>query len=245
MTKGTETATRPPSPRAAAEGAIPRSRREPRRKYVAAGLLSACVLTAGVGAAASTPDDQSVTVASMVPLSEGKAIRLDLAPLPMVALTTTTTATTTPPTTAAPAPVTTAQSAAPVPARVPAPAPEPAPVVEPAPEPIVEPAPEPIVEPAPEPEPAPSGSVEEAIYTFFPDVYDQAIHVASCESGMNPGAISGGGGNWGLFQINTVHRNRVAAMGYSWDQLLDPYVNSHVARSIYDESGWRPWACRP
>jgi hypothetical protein len=33
-------------------------------------------------------------------------------------------------------------------------------------------------------------------------------------------------------------------MGYRWDQILDPNVNAAVARAIYDEQGWRPWACR-
>jgi hypothetical protein len=56
--------------------------------------------------------------------------------------------------------------------------------------------------------------------------------------------VSRGGGNWGLFQINTVHRKRVAAMGYQWEDLLDARVNSLVARSIFVEQGWRPWGCR-
>jgi soluble lytic murein transglycosylase-like protein len=108
--------------------------------------------------------------------------------------------------------------------------------------------PVPAAEPAPvaDPAPAPSGgSVEDAIATYFGDVYDQAIGVARCESGLDPNAVSPGGGNWGLFQINAVHRQRVADMGYSWDQILDPYVNAAVARSIYDDAGgWGPWGCR-
>lgn len=89
------------------------------------------------------------------------------------------------------------------------------------------------------------GSVEDAIATYFGDVYDQAVGVARCESGLDPNAVSRGGSNWGLFQINTVHEQRVVAMGYSWDQILDPYVNAAVARAIYDDaSGWGPWGCR-
>ena len=111
----------------------------------------------------------------------------------------------------------------------------------PAPEPA--PAPQPVA--APTPAPAPAGSVEDAIATSFGDVYDQAIAVARCESGLDPNAVSRGGGNWGLFQINVVHKSRVEAMGYSWDQILDPYVNAAVARSIYDDAGgWGPWGCR-
>lgn len=98
--------------------------------------------------------------------------------------------------------------------------------------------------PAPEPQaPEPRGSVEDAIATYFGDMYSKALSVARCESTLNPNAVSPGGGNHGLFQINTVHRGLVASMGYSWSQIYDPYVNSAVARRIYDESGWSPWAC--
>lgn len=80
---------------------------------------------------------------------------------------------------------------------------------------------------------------------FGPAHAEVAIGVAHCESRLNPRAISAGGGNWGLFQINQVHKQRVTSMGYAWDQLLDPRVNALVARSIFDDSGWAPWACRP
>ena len=91
--------------------------------------------------------------------------------------------------------------------------------------------------------PAP-GTVEATIAEVFGADASAAIGVARCESGLNPGAISRGGGNWGLFQINRVHRQRVADLGYSWEQLLDAKVNSLVAKSIFDEQGWGPWACR-
>jgi hypothetical protein len=72
---------------------------------------------------------------------------------------------------------------------------------------------------------------------------EQAIRVAHCESTLRHDAVSPGGGNWGLFQINTVHRGRVAAMGYTWDQMLLPYENARVAADIWAEQGWRPWTC--
>ena len=72
---------------------------------------------------------------------------------------------------------------------------------------------------------------------------EQAIRVAHCESTLRHDAISPGGGNWGLFQINTVHRGRVEAMGYAWDQMLLPYENARVAADIWAEQGWRPWTC--
>ncbi len=105
----------------------------------------------------------------------------------------------------------------------------------------------PAPEVAEEPEaPAPSGgSVEDAIAASFGDRYDKAIRVARCESSLNPDAVSRGGGNYGLFQINRVHQGMVESMGYSWDQILDPYVNAAVARNIFDSAGgWGPWGCR-
>lgn len=72
---------------------------------------------------------------------------------------------------------------------------------------------------------------------------EQAVRVANCESTLNHAAVSPGGGNWGLFQINTVHKARVEAMGYTWDQMLLPYENARVAAAIWAEQGWRPWTC--
>lgn len=101
----------------------------------------------------------------------------------------------------------------------------------------------------PDSAPPPDGdAAAAAIAQWFPNNYQSAYNVASCEStgghGLDPSAVSPGGGNWGLFQINTVHKERVANMGYSWDQILDPYINAEVAASIYGEQGWGPWSCR-
>jgi hypothetical protein len=96
------------------------------------------------------------------------------------------------------------------------------------------------------PTPPPAASAVEAVIleVFGPVDGRAAIGVARCESHLNPKAISRGGGNWGLFQINTAHRGRVAAMGYQWEDLLDARVNALVAKSIFDEQGWQPWGCR-
>ena len=105
------------------------------------------------------------------------------------------------------------------------------------------PAPPVTVPRAPLPPPAP-GAVEATINEVFGAHGGAAIGVARCESRLNPAAISRGGGNWGLFQINKIHAQRVARMGYAWEDLLDARVNSLVAKSIFDEQGWGPWACR-
>ena len=89
--------------------------------------------------------------------------------------------------------------------------------------------------------------VQLAIKQYFPgDLQAKAVRVADCESDLNPKAVSPGGANHGLFQINTVHKATVERMGYSWNQIYDPYVNSKVARKIFDSAGgsWRPWGCR-
>lgn len=121
----------------------------------------------------------------------------------------------------------------------------PAPVVAPAtPARVTAPAPHvvliaaaPVVTPSP-------GSVEAIILEVFGAHGQEAIRVANCESRLHPGSVSRNGENWGLFQINTAHRQRVAAMGYRWEDLLDARVNALVAKAIFDEQGWAPWGCR-
>jgi hypothetical protein len=115
-------------------------------------------------------------------------------------------------------------------------------LVTPAPPAPAPPTPPTTVAPAPPP-PEPS-SVEAIIEEIFGAHGPAATRVARCESGLNPGAVSRGGGNWGLFQINKVHRGRVEAMGYRWEDILDARVNTMVAYSIFSEQGWGPWGCR-
>lgn len=109
------------------------------------------------------------------------------------------------------------------------------------------PAPAPAAADAPaEPRSYTAAEVEAIILDVFgPGDGPAAVRVARCESGLNPRAISRGGANWGLFQINKVHRGRVESMGHRWEDLLDPRVNAEVAKAIFDGSGWRPWACQP
>lgn len=200
-------------------------RQAARQRMLLGGLFVGALAITGVSGAAASPEGTTQVQA----LGSSDAV-----PARFVWNTTTTTTTTT--TTLPPAP-----EPAPLPAPPAVPAASAAEAAAAAPEP--EPEPTPVAEPAAAS--APSGSVEEAIAMYFGDVYDQAYNVARCESSLNPNAVSPGGGNWGLFQINTVHKQRVANMGYSWDQILDPFVNAEVARAIYDDNGgWGPWGCR-
>lgn len=84
---------------------------------------------------------------------------------------------------------------------------------------------------------------ESAIHQAFPvqSQYDVAVQIAQCESGLQSGAVSPGGGNVGLFQINIVHKPWVESMGYSWNDMTNPFINAKIARMLYDQAGWQPW----
>lgn len=46
----------------------------------------------------------------------------------------------------------------------------------------------------------------------------------------------------GLVQVNQIHREWLAGMGYSFpDDLFDPAINLTFARRLYETSGWKPW----
>lgn len=80
-----------------------------------------------------------------------------------------------------------------------------------------------------------------------------AISVAACESGggdalsIRPQVVSRG--NYGMFQINwTAQHNRVARLGFTKEQLLDPVVNARVAADLWMDLGRRfgtsaGWSC--
>jgi hypothetical protein len=80
-----------------------------------------------------------------------------------------------------------------------------------------------------------------------------AVRIAACESGggdpmgIQPQVVSRG--NYGMFQINwTAQQNRVARLGFTKDQLLDPVVNARVAADLWMDLGRRfgttaGWSC--
>lgn len=76
---------------------------------------------------------------------------------------------------------------------------------------------------------------------------EMAVHAAGviqCESSWDPYAV-GALGERGLLQISPIHRQRIQALGYTWDDMFDPAANLAVAESLWWESGWWPWGCRP
>lgn len=114
--------------------------------------------------------------------------------------------------------------------------------------------------PAASPAPRGSGDASTAIAAHFGDIYDQAWGVSGCESGHDPGAISPGGGNWGLFQINRpAHEADFVQFANAllddegappddprrtWaGGVLNADLNAAYARKLYNGSGWGPWSC--
>jgi soluble lytic murein transglycosylase-like protein len=101
----------------------------------------------------------------------------------------------------------------------------------------------PAVKPARSDKPAkPDGAatIEDLIRETFGKRSDEALRVASCESKLDPKALSRAGAR-GVFQIMPVHTWRVAQVGGT--NLDDPKTNVRVAKALFDDEGWRPWTC--
>lgn len=87
---------------------------------------------------------------------------------------------------------------------------------------------------------------QQYIAQIFGPKSGEATAVATCESGLDPAAVSPGGGNHGLFQINNVHRgNFEQVTGQPWSAVYHPMYNTEYAKWLYDQQGWRPWTCQP
>lgn len=88
--------------------------------------------------------------------------------------------------------------------------------------------------------------VVDTIHCFFGSAGDKATRVADCESSLDPSAISPGGANWGLFQINTVHKSDFEQFtGQPWNSgVLSAYWNTQYAFKLSSGgSKWGSWAC--
>lgn len=75
------------------------------------------------------------------------------------------------------------------------------------------------------------------IEAYFGDRAPAACRVAWCESRWDFYAVSPGGANIGLFQINRIH---------GWHASFDPDTNVAYAYEL-SRGGtyWGPWACKP
>lgn len=88
----------------------------------------------------------------------------------------------------------------------------------------------------------------QAVKTQWGRNYACAARVVQRESGWNPNAVSPGGGNIGLFQMNAYHKTWIRnELGYSWNDLKDPAKNAHAAKVLSTKAyhqygdGWQPW----
>lgn len=89
-----------------------------------------------------------------------------------------------------------------------------------------------------------SGSYQDMIYQVFGQYGGQAVHVAMCESSMNPNAYNGILGAAGLFQIIP---GTFASTSYAGQSVYNPATNIRAAYEIFARDGysWSEWACKP
>jgi hypothetical protein len=92
------------------------------------------------------------------------------------------------------------------------------------------------------------GSVQSMIQSVFGSYAGQALSVARCESGYNPGAYNGisvGGSHAeGVFQI--LYPSTWSGTSYSGYSPYNAWANIHAAYQIFARDGfsWREWVCR-
>ena len=89
----------------------------------------------------------------------------------------------------------------------------------------------------------PPEDIKEYIKWVFGKHGDEALAIVNCESRFHPNSV-GGVGERGLFQVHPIHRKRIERLGYSWDDMFNPYKNVNVAYDIFKEQGWNPWTCK-
>jgi hypothetical protein len=102
--------------------------------------------------------------------------------------------------------------------------------------------------PAPSAPSASGGSVVSMIQGVFGPYAGQALSVARCESGYNPGAFNsisvGGSHAEGVFQI--LYPSTWSGTSYSGYSPYNAWANIHAAYQIFARDGysWREWVCR-
>ena len=86
----------------------------------------------------------------------------------------------------------------------------------------------------------------EAVARYFPDVFDEAIAVFKCESGISQfrkdgSVVTSPTNDYGLAQINKVHLRKAESLG---QDVFTMTGNLGFARYLYDLYGWEPWVCK-
>ncbi len=95
---------------------------------------------------------------------------------------------------------------------------------------------------APQSVAAGDGSVASMIYQVFGSYGAAAVNVATCESGLNPGAYNSSGAS-GVFQIMPGTWAGTSEAGQS---PFNAYANILAAHEIFVRDGysWREWTCK-
>jgi hypothetical protein len=106
------------------------------------------------------------------------------------------------------------------------------------------PAPAPIAHVAVPAAPAPSGSIADQIRAVFGPYGNQAVAVATCESGLNPNAANPHSTARGLFQFLSSTWATTSYAGYS---PFNAWANIQAAHQVFVRDGysWREWVCQP
>jgi hypothetical protein len=89
-----------------------------------------------------------------------------------------------------------------------------------------------------------SGSVQGMIRSVFGAYANQALAIAACESGYNPGATNRSSGAAGVFQFL---RSTWAHTPYAGSSPYNAGANIQAAHWLFARDGysWREWSCRP
>ena len=78
---------------------------------------------------------------------------------------------------------------------------------------------------------------------FGPDTGAAYRVVRYCEDKeLEPGQV-GDAGERGLFQIHSVHLERIERLGWTWEDMLEVVPNVAVAYDLWLDMGWEPWSC--
>lgn len=87
------------------------------------------------------------------------------------------------------------------------------------------------------------GSVQQMIRSVFGAYANQALAIAACESGYNPGATNRSSGAAGIFQFL---RSTWAHTPYAGSSPYDAGANIQAAHWVFVHDGysWREWSCR-
>lgn len=82
----------------------------------------------------------------------------------------------------------------------------------------------------------PAAAEYEDLLCQYPWDCARAYRIMMCESEGIASKVDSG--NYGLMQVNQVHR---AMVNGNLDALLDPETNVAVAFRLYQQRGWTPW----